>query len=198
MDGMFVGDAGPPRGGDGDGGDEHGTGWVDPREAPDADPYDGDRDGDVWADLEPIEPRFHDGMPIAGYLGGEPIPHLGRLPRERWRASLEPLMHRTRRRAVSTVRSPEDASVALALVGELELDDGAAVERAQSAPPPRLPAGALPATASSRQVNFRLGPREYARLERAAELFAARPTTLARMLTVRGVDRVLYEERRDK
>ena len=42
------------------------------------------------------------------------------------------------------------------------------------------------------------GPEEHARLTEAAKLFAMRPTTLARILTVRGVNRALYEERRDR
>jgi hypothetical protein len=41
------------------------------------------------------------------------------------------------------------------------------------------------------------GPGEHARLLEAASLFAMTPTTLARVLTVRGVERALYEHRRD-
>ena len=44
----------------------------------------------------------------------------------------------------------------------------------------------------------RLGAKEYERLVAAARLFAMRPSTLARVLTVRGVDRALYEEQRDR
>jgi hypothetical protein len=47
-------------------------------------------------------------------------------------------------------------------------------------------------------VNLRLGAEEHDRLAGAARPFAMRPSTLARMLTMRGVDRALYEERRDR
>jgi predicted HTH domain antitoxin len=47
-------------------------------------------------------------------------------------------------------------------------------------------------------VNFRLGAEEHDRLATAARLFAMRPSTLARVLTMRGVDRALYEKRRDR
>jgi hypothetical protein len=46
-------------------------------------------------------------------------------------------------------------------------------------------------------VNLRLGAEEHDRLAAAARLFAMRPSTLARVRTMRGADRALYEERRD-
>ena len=147
---------------------------------------------------EPEAPQMHDGIPIRGYRGGEPIPDLGRLPQERWREVLAPLRHGTRQAAKCTVHTVADAQAAGILVGELLLQDGTAVARAEAAPPPRMPAGALPARGSSRQLNYRLSAHEHARLLEAARLFGMRPTTLARVLTVRGVDRALYEERRDR
>jgi hypothetical protein len=139
-------------------------------------------------------PLVHDGMPIAEWYAGEPVPALDRIARERWREVLAPLRHRTRLRARD--RTHSDVSAAGVLVGELLLDDGDGVARAASAPPPAMPRGALPARRGGpRQVNFRLSADEYARLEEVARLFAMRPTTLARALTVRGVDRALYEER---
>jgi hypothetical protein len=57
--------------------------------------------------------------------------------------------------------------------------------------------GDPPSTGARRQVNFRLGPGEHARLIEAAKVFGMRPTVLARLLTVRGVDRALREARRD-
>jgi len=141
---------------------------------------------------------MHDGIPICGYRGGEPIPDLGLLPRERWRDALRPLSGATQLVAQSTVRTVADAQVAGALVGELMLEGAAAAARAREAAPPRMPTGAPPVRGSSRQVNYRLGAHEHARLLEAARLFGMRPTTLARVLTVRGVDRALYEERRDR
>lgn len=54
------------------------------------------------------------------------------------------------------------------------------------------------ATGRLRTVSFRLGPDEHTRLLAAARLFGMRPTSLARLLTVRGVDPALHEERRDR
>lgn len=147
---------------------------------------------------EPEAPRTHDGIPIRGYRGGEPIPDLARLPQERWREVLAPLRHGTRQAAKCTVHTVADAQAAGILVGELLLHDGAIAARAEAAAPPRMPAGAPPARGSGRQLNYRLSADEHARLLEAARLFGMRATTLARLLTVRGVDRALYEERRDR
>ena len=152
---------------------------------------------ELIAAAEPAPPRMHDGVPIRGYRGGEPIPDLGRLPQERWRDVLRPLSRSTQLAAKSTVRTVADAQAAGILVGELLLEDATALARADEAPP-RMPAGAPPPPGPSRQVNYRLGPEEYARLLAAARLFAMRPTTLARVLTVRGVDSALCEARRDR
>jgi predicted HTH domain antitoxin len=46
-------------------------------------------------------------------------------------------------------------------------------------------------------VNLQLGAEQHDRLAAAARLFAMRPSTLARMLRMRGVDRARYGERRD-
>ena len=100
-------------------------------------------------------------------------------------------------RGCHTVATQADVIAAGILMGEPLLEDGS--RRAQAPPvPPRMPAGDPPTRGSSRQVNFRLGPNEHARLREAAPLFGMRPTALARVLTVRGVDRALYEERRDR
>jgi hypothetical protein len=47
-------------------------------------------------------------------------------------------------------------------------------------------------------VNFRLGPQSYDLLARAATLLGCRPAELARVLTMRGVNRMLAEQRRDE
>jgi hypothetical protein len=141
---------------------------------------------------------MHDGIPISGYCGGEPIPDLNALPQERWLEVLRPLRPSTRSLATSRTHSPAAARVALEITGELIIEDATARAAAEEAPPPRMPLGDPPARGSSRQISFLLGPGEHARLVEAAELFALRPTTLARVLTVRGVDRALYEARRDR
>ena len=143
------------------------------------------------------EARSYDGIPIRGFYFGEPVPDLDALPRERWPDVLRPLRERTQRRAVGGLRSPEAVVAGQILVSELMLEGGAARTRARQVPPPRMPRGAPPTKGSLRQVNFRLGPDEHARLREAARLFGMPPTTLARVLTVRGVNAALYEERRD-
>jgi hypothetical protein len=104
---------------------------------------------------------------------------------------LAPLRRATRRVAMSGTQ--RDVRSAAVLVGELLADD----RRGDLEEPPAMPAGAPPARGAGRQVNLRLGPAEHDRLVAAARLFAMRPATLARVLTVRGVDRAPYEERRD-
>lgn len=161
------------------------------------DDYD-DRDEQLIFSAPPAPREIHEGIAIIGWFYGQPVPDLDKLPQERRLAALRPLTHRARRRAVASVSTPAEANVVLAMLGELMLEDDATVARAVDAPPPPMPAAALPTSAAGRQINFRLGPAEHARLREAAKLFAMRPTTLARILTIRGVDRALYEERRDR
>lgn len=158
--------------------------------------YDDDDRLDEDVRVAPLPPRFHDGMPIMGYHDGEPIPKLNAIPQERWPHVLRPLGQWTRRHALQTVDAAR-IGAAIAIVSGLMSEDADRRLRAEEAAPPRMPAGALPVSGPRRQVNFRLGPREHARLHEAAELFAMAPTTLARVLTMRGVDRALYEARRD-
>jgi hypothetical protein len=154
-----------------------------------------ERDDDELVPVaDPAAVAMHDGMPIRGYNRGEPIPDLCRLPRERWREALRPLSPFTRGLAAAGVATSDDAYAALALVGELS------VEGPDVPLVPRMPArAAAPAPrGASRQVNFRLGPEEHARLVRAARAYGMRPGAFARVLAVRGVDAALYEERRDR
>jgi hypothetical protein len=44
------------------------------------------------------------------------------------------------------------------------------------------------------QVGLRLRPRHFERLARAAEIYGVRPTTLARMMVLRGVNAILDAE----
>jgi len=46
------------------------------------------------------------------------------------------------------------------------------------------------------QVSVRLRPTDFARLRRAAELYGVRPTTLARMMVIRGVGAIIEAELR--
>jgi hypothetical protein len=142
----------------------------------------------------PAEPLIHRGQPIVGYNDGEPIPDLARIPREGWRAALAPLRRHTRQLSRATVVTVDDARVAGILVGDLMSDDPAA--RTFNARPAALPRGGTLARGTGHQVNFRIGPDDYERLQRAAQLYAMRPSTLARALTVRGVNLALHDERR--
>ncbi len=46
------------------------------------------------------------------------------------------------------------------------------------------------------QVSVRLRPSDFKRLRRAADLYGVRPTTLARMMVIRGVGAILDAELR--
>jgi hypothetical protein len=127
---------------------------------------------------------------------GRLIPNLARIPEERWLEALRPLNRPDRRRAANTV-GMNKIGHALALIGQLMVEDDAARTRAFATPPVQLPRSDPPPTGVRRQVNFRLGPEEHARLIAAARVFGMRPNVLARLLTVRGVDRALREARRD-
>lgn len=164
--------------------------------ARDDDEQTGNLDDLPGADLKCATPLMHDGIPISGYHRGEPIPDLNALPQEAWLEALRPLRPWTRNLATARLRTVEQAREAAVIKGQLILEDPAPHARSAVRAPPRMPAGAPP-TRGSRQINFRLGPEEHARLVEAAKLFAMRPTTLARTLTVRGVERALYEDRRD-
>lgn len=130
------------------------------------------------------------------------VPDLSRLSEEQWLAALRPLSRNDRIRTQNTVPW-QKVPVVGALIGELILEEEAAQARARATPPARLPSGNPPpvddqsASGPRRQVNFRLGPGEHARLVEAARLFGMRPNTLARVLVVRGVDRALREARCD-
>jgi hypothetical protein len=159
-----------------------------------------DDDGDVDIDdlLLPAEhtsPKMHDGLPITGYNRGEPIPDLGRIPQERWREVLRPLGRYTRQLTRSTVATQEEVRAVGILIGDLLTEDRPV---GMLPPPPKVPGAADPPLRSPRrQVSFRLGPEEHARLLQAARTYGMRPAVLARLLTVRGVDRALRDARRD-
>lgn len=161
---------------------------------------DSDSDGDsgppAAGDLDQTPPLMHDGIPITGYYRGEPIPDLNALPQDDWLEALRPLRPLTRKLATAQVRTAEQARQAGIIRGQLILEDPVPHARDVERALPRMPAGAAPPRGRGPQINFRLGPGEHARLLEAARLFGMRPTSLARLLTVRGVERALYEERR--
>ena len=165
-------------------------------------PFDDHQSDTVDDDDPPLGPapmpqRMHGDTPIRGYNRGEPVPDLGVLPQERWREVLTPLSPYTRQLAKATVGSIPDALAANALVGDLSIS---ASPPSLAAAPPPMPRSVAdpPARGSRRQVNFRLSADEHARLTQVARAFGMRPGPLARLLTVRGVERALYEERRDR
>jgi len=171
----------------------HGT---DDRSPFDDHPSDAVDDDDALLGPEPPPQRMHGDIPIRGYNRGEPIPDLSVLAQERWREALTPLSPYTRQLAKGTVGSIPDAIAANILVGDLIVSAPAPSLTAAPPPMPRSVAEP-PARGSRHQVNFRLSADEHARLTHVARAFGMRPGPLARLLTVRGVKRALYEERRD-
>lgn len=126
---------------------------------------------------------------ILELFGDEPVPYLQRIPEDRWRDALAPLSFAAQRAA--GLRGGRAATM---LVMEMRYCEGGADAVRDAAPvvlrgaPPREPG-----RGAGRQVGFRLGPTEHERLAQAARLHGVRPATLARMLTVRGVEAALRE-----
>ena len=125
-----------------------------------------------------------------------PIPRLADLPVDRWYEALAPLTREQRRRAVNTVATLAQVSIALRLVTRLELGEPPPfARRAAACAAPVLPDpgdGASPHR--SRQVNFRLRPEDFEVLREAARLHGTTPTHLARVLAMRGSRRALADE----
>jgi hypothetical protein len=148
-------------------------------------------------DAEGMEPdTIDDDIVVYDSYGAERVPDLSLLPEDQWLDALRPLSRLDRIRAQNTV-SLQKVGLVGALIGDLIMEEGAARARARAAPPARLPLGDTPPNEPRRQVNFRLGEGEHARLGEAARLFGMRPNVLARVLVVRGVDRALRDARRD-
>lgn len=134
--------------------------------------------------------------PVKGWLLGEPLPDLDRLPRARWREVLAPLSSRARDWTIRRV-APENIVAAVELDLELAGEDEERREamrrvaaRGQSLPEPRV------ARTVARQLNLKVSAEQMVDLRRLAEMLSLRPTQLARMLVLSGVRRMLYEEGR--
>ena len=123
-------------------------------------------------------------------LSDDELPDLNAMPRSEWRAALKPLTDMDRRCAVGRIRGQDAVTEGMALIGFLMLEDPAPIV---DVPVPRLPAGAAVTErrrtrGRTRVVSFRLSHHEYDRLAALAGELALRPTTLARLLAVRGVE----------
>ncbi len=138
------------------------------------------------------------GYPIIEWYLGQPVPDLNEIAEDRWRAVLTPLTQPVREAAARRVRSLDQSHRATALV-LLELEDHdrehrehRRAQRPQSLP---TPTRADRLERASRQVNFRISAAQHERLVEAAQRVGAKPTELARILTMRGVEHMLWEER---
>ena len=171
------------------------------------------RDADPPGDAEPprdADPPFDpENPPIAGWFGDDPVVDVSRIPADQLVSVLSRYHPRTYGPAVARYEGSRPVNEVMAAAGMAELEwlerrerrrrisaetlaharplpgAGAAVGAAVRAPERRRP--------RQRQVNFRLFGERHADLERAAALVSMRPTALARLLVVRGVDRILRE-----
>ena len=129
--------------------------------------------------------------------GPDPLPPLARIPKDRWRSVLAALSPPARRAAVNTVGSLEDVSLALRLVGQLEMEEPLPFAmRPEAGFAPTVPAPSTrPHRRRERQIGFRLAQEEYGDLVEAARLHGTTPTQLARIYAMRGARRALADER---
>ncbi len=137
------------------------------------------------------EPFFLPGL--GGGDADDGLPRLAEVPREQWRAVLKPLTARERYRAAR--RAPaEHVGEALVHAAELEFEDPPPVHE-RTVEPAAVPQVDVtpPLRRSPCQVGFRISDAEHARLREAAELVGLRPAQLARLLVLRGADRLLRE-----
>ncbi|MDQ3770006.1 MAG: hypothetical protein M3370_11115 [Actinomycetota bacterium] len=140
------------------------------------------------------------GYPVIEWHQGQPVPNLDEIEQDRWREVLTPLTQPVRNAAARRVGGSLEASrQAGVLAVTLDLEDGAREQEARqrAARPHTLPAPAASDApeSASRQVNFRISPGQHERLAQAAQRIGAKPGQLARILTMRGVEHMLWEER---
>ena len=132
-------------------------------------------------------------MPELPRFFGQGIPDLGRIAEEQWRDALIPLSDPQRVRAAQ--RAPLDGRQvrALEMVFSMPKSDSHAVrDRLDGAP--SFPVPTAGSRRSPRQVGFRITDEAHRDLRAAAELLGCTPGSLARILVLNGVRRVLAEQ----
>jgi hypothetical protein len=138
-------------------------------------------------------------IPYVGLNRVHPTPDLSQIPRERWREVLRETHRSVREDAARTAMSIDLAAGAhaIGLMLEINQEETAMRDRASQAAAiaDPLPVARLKRSRAGRirQLNFRLTAAEHADLLRAADILGLRPTQVARMLTMRGVNQVLRE-----
>ena len=137
-------------------------------------------------------------MPRIRKLFGPLVPDLANIPEARWEEVLLPLSERDRREAAYNPALGARLHDAIALVERMPPGFSHTVARETIAEGTHVPAPATPARPSraSRQVNCRLSPAQYARLEEAARLLGDKPSVLARLLVTNGVNRIFADQAR--
>jgi hypothetical protein len=143
-------------------------------------------DDDVYEDIPPSYPLAE------GYV--DPVPDLNAIPQEEWSEILRWCDGRARLHAVETLKTHGERVAANWVITELQAEARLRREDAlrESAPPPTPTLSReLIRRSDVRQVNFRLSHTEYAELDRVARAYGVTCPRLARMLTIRGVRKVL-------
>ena len=140
------------------------------------------------------------GYPVIEWHQGQPVPNLDEIEQGRWREVLTPLTQPVRNAAARRVAGSLEASRQAGILAvTLDLEDGAREQetRQRACRPHTLPAPAAREAleSASRQVNFRISPQQHERLGQAAQRIGAKPGQLARILTMRGVEHMLWEGR---
>ena len=135
-------------------------------------------------------------MPRTRKLFGPSVPDLSRIPEERWAEVLLPLTERERSDAVYNHLLGARIHRAVALRDALPSGFVASVGRDSLSEGTAIPAPTPARTPGSRQLNLRISPEQYARLEQAAAQLGEKPTVLARLLVVNGVNRIFADHAR--
>jgi len=135
-------------------------------------------------------------MPTTPRIGGRPIPDLTRIPERLWQEVLLPLTHAERRAAAFDIALGARMHAAIALTESMPPGFSLAAARKSikegtTVPAPRPLEGPV-----RPQVNIRLDANHHERLLTAAELLGQKPTQLARMLVVNGVNRIFADQAR--
>jgi len=146
-----------------------------------------------WKDLDAGDRPVPDEIPIAFRWNGHAIPDLAQIDERDWVAVLKTLRRPIQRVAVHTA----PGGVGGMLYNRMALEDrplepAHAAERALSNPVGISPP-TVPGRPRRRQVNFRIEQHEYERLREAALRLGLRPTELARLFTMSGVNRALED-----